>query len=64
MACFLSRLPAKEAQAALGEVEAGFAATGAEGKPGSAEEAEYPWDLYFDFVGLLKERVAKVGAGN
>lgn len=59
MACFLSRLPAGLARTALASVET--AAAAARDMPASAAEAEYPWNLYFDFVGMLQDRVAKVG---
>lgn len=61
VACFLSRLPSRDAQAALQQVQA--AAQSVPGLPAAAGEAQYPWDLYHDFVQLLEDRVAKVPLG-
>ncbi|GAB4819997.1 hypothetical protein N2152v2_007043 [Parachlorella kessleri] len=60
VAVFISRVPAAQAQEAIQAIEG--AKTVIRGAPASKEDAEYPWDLYFDFMGLLKDRLVK-GAG-
>jgi hypothetical protein len=51
------KLPADQARAALDAIQEAAKQVSLP----DPDEVDYPWNLYFDFLALLEERVVKVG---